>query len=361
MKDFILHLHLYLTDKESEQMAYENIKKLKQHGFTILITSPKPLPEYLYDIIDYFCYDKENQLMVEKYEGIEPTVIWTKTENIELRFVVTALQKHGLAVLRSMIKGCKVASMYGFKYIVKFEPDDCFGEHSMKLIEETFDEITKNDYHFYLFKNCYTDRRHDISVHLMYYRCDKFLEVFGNIHDEKIYNEYLANLGEAKQALILEQFILRALEKTTANVNVFYEAGETLINLYQDTVFNKYQSNPGAKDGVLSDVMVVRVNGEAKYNQIYLAAQNFWSDNIQRIHYDIFDVNDNLCQRYTFELKKGHWQYIPISLDNIKIIKIKHNDSAYHKVVSVDPSTKQIMCFEDGIKKELLSEVFVSQ
>lgn len=361
MKHCIIHLHLYLSDNESELTAYENIKKLKQYGFTILITSPKPLPRYLYDIIDYFCYDKENQLMVGQYEGIEPTVLWTTTENVELRFVVTALQRHGLAVLRAMIKGCKLASAYGFKYIIKFEYDDCFGEHSMKLIEETINKIIKDDYDFYLYKNCYVGRRHDVSVHLMYYRCDKFLELFDSITDEKTYNEYLVRLGEEKQALILEQFILSALEKTTANINTFYDTGENLITLYHDTVFNKHQSNPEARDGVLSDVMVVRINGEVQHNQVYLAAQNFWSDNTQRIYYDIFDTMDNLYQTYVFELKKKHWQYIPISLDNVKTIKIKHNDSVYHKIVIVDSTTKQIICFEDGAKKELLSEVFITQ
>ncbi len=135
MEKFIIHLHLYLSDKENEYIAYQNLKKLKQHGFKILITSPKPLPEYLYEFIDFFCYDKENQLLTREYENIEPTILWTRSGDTELRFVTVKQQRHGLAVLRAMIKGCKLASAYGFEYIVRFEYDDCFGPQSMKLIE----------------------------------------------------------------------------------------------------------------------------------------------------------------------------------------------------------------------------------
>lgn len=359
MKDFIIHIHLYLTNKESEFTAYENLKRLKQYGFKILITSPKPLPENLYDFIDYFCYDKENQLLVREYKEIEPTILWTKNGNTELRFVVSKLQRHGLAVLRAMIKGCKFASLYGFKYIVRFEYDDCFGEHSMKLIEDTAKKIVENDYHFYVYKNDYAGRRNDISVHLMYYRCDKFLDVFGEVENEETYNHYLDKLGESNQALILEQFILSALEKT--NESIMYDTGENLINNYHDTMFNTHQSDPGLKDGVLSDVMVVKVNDILIDNQVYLAAQNFSSETVQTIYYDIFDINDNLVHTYFLELDKRHWQYIPISLDNIKTIKIKHNYSEYHKIVEVDVDTKQIVSFENNIRQPLLSEAVVTQ
>lgn len=358
MEDFVIHLHLYLTDDESKHTAYQNLKNLKQHGFKILITSPKALPEYMYECIDYFCYDTENQLLTGEYEGIEPTILWMNAGNTELRFVVNKLQRHGLAVLRAMIKGSRLALAYGFKHIVRFEYDDCFGTASMNLIEETAKRIIENKYDFYVYKNEYFGRRNDISVHLMYYNCDKFLEIFENVVDEKTYNDYLVRLEQPNQALILEQFLLLALEKNNIKANIFYDAGQNLIDSYHDTVFNKHQSDPGLRDGVLSDVMVLRINGELVQNQVYLGAQNFSSEITQTVYFDVFDMNDNL-HTYFLTLDKRNWQYIPISLDNIKVIKIKHNNSEYHKVVEVDPISKQIRSFENNIQQYPLSEAVV--
>jgi hypothetical protein len=361
MEKFIIHLHLYLSDKENEYIAYQNLKKLKQHGFKILITSPKPLPEYLYEFIDFFCYDKENQLLTREYENIEPTILWTRSGDTELRFVTVKQQRHGLAVLRAMIKGCKLASAYGFEYIVRFEYDDCFGPQSMKLIEETARKIVENHNDFYVYKNEYIGSRNDVSVHLMYYNCDRFVEIFESVKDEETYNQYLDRLGHSRQALILEQFILSALENNTVNANIVYDKGENLTNLYSDTAFNRHQSDPGLKDGVLSDVLQLRIDGNLVHNQVYLAAQNFSSDKVQTIYYDVFDENDNIIHTYFLELEKTYWQYIPISLDNVKMIKIKHNHSEHHKIIYVDPDTKQISCFEDNIQQPFLSEASVTQ
>lgn len=359
MEDFIVHLHLYLTNKESEDTAYENLKTLKEYGFKILITSPKPLPEQLYQYIDYFWYDTENQLLTDEYEHIEPTVLWLKTDDVELRFITVNPQRHGLAVLRAMINGSKLALAYGFTHIVRFEYDDLFGKESMKLIEDTVKRMIENKYDFYVYKNDYVGTRDDISVHLMYYKCDKFLEVFGDVKDERTYNDYLVKLNQDKQALILEQFLLFALEQRGMTTRVFYDTGENLTTLYHDTVFNKHQSDPGLKDGVLSDVLILKTREEIIRNQVYLAAQNFSSNDVQKIYFDIFDINGTFIHTYLFELDKRYWQYVPLILENIKTIKIKHNDSDHHKVVEIDPITGEISLFENDVRQQLLSEAIL--
>ena len=54
LNDIIVHIHLYLNKPNLEQIAYDNIKFIKECGFKILITSPKILPARFYDIIDIF-------------------------------------------------------------------------------------------------------------------------------------------------------------------------------------------------------------------------------------------------------------------------------------------------------------------
>lgn len=360
MENFIIHIHLFLTDKESEFTAYQNLKRLKKHGFKILITSPKQLPIDFYQFIDYFYYDTENQLLNRQYEGIEPTVWWSDYGNIKFNFIVNNIQRHGLAVLRSMIKGCQVANLNGFKYIIRFEYDDFFGLNSIKQIKDTAKKIDENNHDFYLFKNDYPGRRSDVSVHLMFYNCNKFIEVFGGIKNEDDYNNYLTKLGVAKQALILEQFILLALKKTNVNIDINFSSGEALNTLFRDTIFNKHQTSLGLRDGVLSDVMLAKINGKHSNSHVYIAAQNMFSEDPVNVYYDVFDNNNNLIHTYLFELEKDYWKFDAIPTTNIKTIKIKHNNSDYHKIVDIDSTTGSIVFFENDIVINPVSEIEIN-
>ncbi len=135
MDNFIIHLHLYITNKEAELTAFINIKNLKEHGFKILITSPFNLPDYFYPHIDYFLLDRENQIFKEKYKDIEPIIWWNQIDpNMTFNFLIDGFQTHGLAVLRSMIKGSSIAKALGYEYIIRFEYDDLFGKYSLNKI-----------------------------------------------------------------------------------------------------------------------------------------------------------------------------------------------------------------------------------
>ena len=84
---------------------------------------------------DIFYHDKENQLFVEEYEDVGVMYHFLMTDAFTLKFGVEALQKHGLAVLRAMIKGCKVALLNNIKYIIRIESDALFGTKSIENLK----------------------------------------------------------------------------------------------------------------------------------------------------------------------------------------------------------------------------------
>ena len=168
MDKFVIHIHLYLTSTETELTAFNNLKRLKNNGFKILITSPKLIPLYFYQYIDHFYYDNENQMMELEYKKADPLVWWFTDDNTKFNFVVDGFQKHGLAVLRSMIKGCQIANALGYKNIIRFEFDDLFGKKSMDLIKEICSKIEDKKYNFYVYKNDYGENKADISTHLIF-------------------------------------------------------------------------------------------------------------------------------------------------------------------------------------------------
>ena len=333
LKDCIFHIHLFLNTEELEKIAYENLKKIKDQGFKVLITSPKKLPLHFYEVVDIFYHDKENQLLELQYKDIEVMWHWTKFNNTTLSFGVKEIQKHGLAVLRSMIKGCQVAKMNNIKYIIRTEFDDFFGPESFKNIKNKLNHIVENGFDFHLIKNVYSYYT-DISVHLMFYDCNKFLNVFDSIIDEKMYNKELINLNIPQKSTMLETFIYLMIEhyKGKYNLNINYADTNIIHTEYSDTHFNVHQNCFSLTDGVLSDVNYVFTDNNLT-RKICLAVRNFSSEKNIQVDFeikkkDLFDVE-------TITLDSGGigcWNIFFIdNVENLDIISIRNRNKNYHK------------------------------
>lgn len=361
MPNFAIHIHLYLTSKDTELIAYNNLKKLKKAGFKIIITSPKKLPEDFYDLIDFFFYDKENQLFTKKYEGIDAIIHWYSTSFFTMNFLVQQIQNHALAVLRSMIKGCKVAKAAGFDYIIRFEYDDLFGRQSLDKIKQISEEVHQNNYDFYLYKNNYgkNNERSDVSVHLMFYKCDSFLSVFESIKNEEDYNIFLENFGIPKKAIILEEFVWMAINKS--NFNIHYEEGSTMTTVFNDSTFNIRQVEFGIREGVLSDVMLIADNYVYRKDQICLVAKNQFAEDDVDVYFDIFDLDGNLINTIHVLISyPDQWYYNIIeNCKNIGSVKIRHNKNESYKNILVYREEDQIKIRDTSIIKDTrFSEIF---
>ena len=334
--NIIIHIHLFLTKSNLEDIAYNNIKFLKQKGFKILITSPKILPERFYDIIDIFYYDQENQLFEDLYTDIEVMYHYTKLPEFSLFLGVKEVQKHGLAVLRSMIKGCEVASFNNIKYIMRIEFDDIFGPKSIENVKNVITELKTNNYDFDLIRNIYSYYT-DISVHLMIYDCKKFLNVFGQIKNESDYKKELCNLGICNKSTMLETFIYLMVEhyKSEKNLNIKYHNTSDIQSLYYDTNFNVHQSCFSLTDGLLTDVAYVYTNGNLE-NKLYLTSRNFSNEKSPLVQFYIVYKNGTTFTLYMNVEGIGCWSTHGIDNPNtIDHIYIKHGDKEFHKKYSI--------------------------
>ena len=360
LNDIIIHIHLFLTKSNLEDIAYNNIKFLKQKGFKILITSPKVLPERFYDIIDIFYHDKENQLLAEKYIDIEVMFHHTKLPNFALYLGVKEVQKHGLAVLRSMIKGAEVAALNNFKYIMRIEFDDLFGEKSIENVNNVISDIKKYNYDFDLIRNIYSYYT-DISVHLMFYDCNKFLSVFGQIKNESDFKSELCNLGICNKSTMLETFIYLMVEhyKNVNMLNVNYHNTSDIPLLYGDTQFNVHQNCFSLIDGLLSDVGYIFKNG-IKENRISLICRNFSNEKNITLQFFIVYTNGGT---YTLYMDSGAMNTFNTHyLDNantISHISIKHGEKNFHKkynVVSSDDNNT-FLILDESTGEQSLSKI----
>ena len=335
MSSFVIHIHLYLTTEDTERMAYDNLKRLKNAGFKILVTSPKPLPQSFYKYIDHYYYDSENQLMKLDYVGAEPIIWWNHSSSFTFNFVIDGFQKHGLTVLRSMIKGAKIAEALGYSNIIRFEFDDLFGLSSLETIKEVCKDIEQNSYDFYAYKNDYGGDRLNVSTHLIFYSTSSFSEVFGRIENEYDYKECLKQIGLEDRAILLEEFIYRFLQLHPLKVS--YQDGATMGQLYKDTAFNMHQTPIGVHNGVLSDVMKIEQNGECDTKSLCLVAQNITSESPVTAYFDVYNNESILINTVEMHLQvMGEWRYeFLIDTENVGEIKIRHQDSLAHKTFKV--------------------------
>lgn len=335
MDDFIIHIHLYLTSRETELTAYNNLKRLKNAGFNILVTSPKPLPLDFYPLVKHFYYDSENQIMELEYEKPEPIVWWNHTDSIGFNFIVDGFQKHSLAVLRSMIKGCNIAKGLGYKNIIRFEFDDIFGYNSLNKIKQICKEIKDHNYDFYAYKNDYGNNKIDLSVHLIFYSIDSFLQIFGNINNEHDYKNCLKYIGLENKSIILEEFLYLLIKNE--NINILYQDGRIMHEVFNDTGFNIHQSPIGVFNGALSDVMRIIYKDKQDLDNLCVGAKNISSEVPVNIYFDIYNKDLILINTIKIDLYSvGEWKYEYLNdIKNIELIKIRHQDNQHHKTYRV--------------------------
>jgi hypothetical protein len=327
-------MHLYLTNRETELTAYNNLKRLKNNGFKILITSPKPIPLDFYSLIDHYYYDSENQLLELEYDNHQPLIWWNSSGDVSMNFIVNGFQYHSLAVLRSMIKGSIISKSLGYTNIIRFEFDDFFGFNSLNKIKDICKEIEINEYDFYLFKNK-NGTTEDISTHLMFYSANSFMKVFDKIQNEKDYKEYLKKIGFENKSMFLEQFMLKVIEKE--ELKILYQEGNMMQTIFNDTIFNIHQSPIGVFGGALSDVMRVDRNGTYVPDILGLTAKNISSELPVNIYFDIYNHQNNLIKTVKLHLQTiGNWKYEELhNTKNISEIKIRHQDKPHHKTFKV--------------------------
>lgn len=333
--NFIIHIHLYLKDKDSENMALDNIKSLKENGFNIMITSPKVLPDSFYPFIDIFYHDKENQLLKQDYISENFVNWWYAVDQLTMNFITIEKQTHGLAVLRSMIKGCKLAKMSDIKWIIRFEFDDFFGPSSILKIHEFMNDIEKNDIDFLVFRNIYSEEKsHDISVHFMIYKAESFLDIFGWINNEDDYRIGLKSIGMDNKFINLEIYLYRFLKDFVNLFHIKWYDGIKMKSLLFDSRFNQ-KITPSVEDGTLSDVMRIKnVDGSWEDNRIYLGAQDEGGENdvLFKVYYRDGKEYEHISRISTY----GTWNLFELEYSNIDFVIIHHLKSNLIKKIEFD-------------------------
>ena len=327
MENTILHLHLYLYTDKLINIARQNIKKMKSYGFKILITSGLHVPEDFYDFCDYIFIDHENIQFTKKYISNNEVNFFMHEYNIELYYKRNYQQKHALAVLNSIIKGCKIAELLGYKNILKLVYDCDLGEKSFEKIKECCFLLENSNHDMILYEdiNDFT-----ISGQIFYYKTKPMLSLFENIDNENEYERNTLNLGHGNVILDLEKFMYNFIKNSPKNI--LFLDNKVFFDDYPDTQFNEILSTKSESDksGFMYDVMHVVDKDKILNDEICLSVYNQQSDNTNTVIFNIFGENYELIttKQLNCNFFKG-WSYhiYNVKENNIKYVETHHLES----------------------------------
>ena len=129
MKSLII-IGAYCPDVERKQLLENCINSLQpiRKDFDILISSHVHVPEYIVDKVDYYFYDKDNELITDW--DLMNTPWFSPNDNLTIVSSLTSNYSTYLAVFKTLINGMGCAKNLGYKIAHWVEYDSIFKDYS---------------------------------------------------------------------------------------------------------------------------------------------------------------------------------------------------------------------------------------
>jgi hypothetical protein len=155
MKDLIL-IGAHCPDDEREQFLIRLVNQLQtiRDSFDILICSHLYIPEHITKKVDYFFYDKNNELLYDSTYLNQPW--FSPFEGMTILSTLVSNQSTYLAVYRILISGLGISKSFGYKKVHYLEYDTDLQDtsdlilHSKLLDEYDWIAIKKEEENFSL-------------------------------------------------------------------------------------------------------------------------------------------------------------------------------------------------------------------
>ena len=146
----ILILDAFIGNEDDEKILHRFIDSAKTIEDDILLMSNTKISKTIQGKVDYFFYDKRNQLFVEEYSKYDYVNYWTKYDSFKVSNCFPHTQNHGLSVLISLFRSVKIAKELGYTHFYKMEYDSKLTEKTKIRINLFYEdnETNPNNYKF---------------------------------------------------------------------------------------------------------------------------------------------------------------------------------------------------------------------
>lgn len=215
MKDLII-INSYTPDYEREELLRKFVNQIDNTNFDIMVVSHSRLPDDLYEKVDYFIFDKENEILTNiesKYDS------WWANEHFKINTTEARQFNHSVAAYKLFFIGINNAKMLGYKKVHIIEYDTSL--NNMSHFNNNSKLLDNHSLVYYK-----TNYRPVLISFPMSFNLDKLNEEWFKPQKNKIIH------GKYKTLEDLEFFLIRQQQDT------FYKSHETLkdgsikINLY---------------------------------------------------------------------------------------------------------------------------------
>ena len=215
MKDLII-INSYTPDYEREELLRKFVNQIDKTNFDIMVVSHSRLPDDLYEKVDYFIFDKENEILTNidsKYES------WWGNEHFKINTTEARQFNHSVAAYKLFFIGINNAKMLGYKKVHIIEYDTSLNNMSH------FNNNSKllDNHSLVYYKTNYTPV---LISFPMSFNLDKLNEEWFKSQKNKIIH------GKYKTLEDLEFFLITQQQDTHYKSHETLEDGSIKINLY---------------------------------------------------------------------------------------------------------------------------------
>lgn len=228
----------FAYNEKLRNKLYDAVKWMKEDGHDILLVSNTTVDKEILNNVNFYLYDKRNQLFQEKYENNDMVVFFKYlVDGIVIHDVVPVIQKHGLSVLINLFNALTYAKAQGYTHFQRFEVDDIFGKKAKQFIKQVpYMCMAENKNGLFYYNEEHSPA--DISFHYFYCKIDDFLAKIPRISNEQDYVDYLQKYYGNKKFQIVEVFIRENLRRNGDSEFLIRSGKEHMFADLADTAWN---------------------------------------------------------------------------------------------------------------------------
>ena len=231
----LLILDAFITEETEEKLLNSFINSIKSIGDDVLLMSNTKISKETQENVNYFFYDKRNQLFVEDYNFNQVVIYYTNNGGFTVSNIFPHPQPHGLSVLINLFRGVKLAKDLGYTHFYKMEYDGILGEETKVKIKEMNESCVLNNKKGVFFIGNDEKSGDRVEPHYFFCEIDFFINNFWNISCEQDYIDYLTHENNNRDFITMEYFIHENLIKSKIDEIYIYEG---MHKLFSDSHLN---------------------------------------------------------------------------------------------------------------------------
>jgi glycosyltransferase involved in cell wall biosynthesis len=318
----------FIHNENVESKLNSFVSKYRNSENEILLISNTVAKKETVEHVDYYFYNKNNQLFTHDFDNVLNITLFKYFDKIKINEVVSGLQRHGLSVIVNLFKSLKLAKSLGYTYFQRIETDDLHGHESIKFIDSVPDLCLKNNKKGLFFFN-ERDSNSDVSFHYFFCEIDYFLSIIKEVNSESDYVNFIRDNFNNNKFINVEEYLYTNIINND-NDGILKLDGSKMNEYFVDTHWNSEtsQSNMSSKYEGASTRLYradTKIDGVVNYNTgLAILSYNYTDIHKQRriiVTYDNGDSNE-----YLHDLQyKGYFVYNVLN-KNISHIEVYDGD-----------------------------------